>query len=92
VPWDGVPGSISGLLAGHESAPTALIASGDVEARTQLTARIALGVVEPRDGELILGAGRLSQGWRPAGWPGRATSWSWCRASTSSHGPHAPTG
>ncbi len=38
---------------------------GGLDARTQMTARIALGVVEPRDGELILGAGRLSQGWRP---------------------------
>jgi DNA segregation ATPase FtsK/SpoIIIE, S-DNA-T family len=31
---------------------------GGLDARTQMTARIALGVVEPRDGELILGAGR----------------------------------
>ncbi len=38
---------------------------GGLDARTQMTARIALGVVEPRDGELILGAGRLGQGWRP---------------------------
>jgi S-DNA-T family DNA segregation ATPase FtsK/SpoIIIE len=38
---------------------------GGLNARTQLTARIALGVVEPRDGELILGAGRLGAGWRP---------------------------
>jgi S-DNA-T family DNA segregation ATPase FtsK/SpoIIIE len=38
---------------------------GGLDARTQMAARIALGVVEPRDGELILGAGRLSQGWRP---------------------------
>jgi S-DNA-T family DNA segregation ATPase FtsK/SpoIIIE len=38
---------------------------GGLDARTQMTARIALGVVEPRDGELILGAGRLSAGWRP---------------------------
>jgi UTP--glucose-1-phosphate uridylyltransferase len=37
---------------------------GGPDARAQMTARIALGVVEPRDGELILGAGRLSQGWR----------------------------
>jgi DNA segregation ATPase FtsK/SpoIIIE, S-DNA-T family len=38
---------------------------GGLDARTQMTARIALGVVEPRDGELILGTGRLSMGWRP---------------------------
>jgi S-DNA-T family DNA segregation ATPase FtsK/SpoIIIE len=38
---------------------------GGLNARTQLTARIALGVVEPRDGELILGTGRLGGGWRP---------------------------
>lgn len=38
---------------------------GGLDARAQMTARIALGVVEPRDGELILGAGRLGQGWRP---------------------------
>ena len=37
---------------------------GGLDARTQMTVRIALGVVEPRDGELILGAGRLSAGWR----------------------------
>jgi DNA segregation ATPase FtsK/SpoIIIE, S-DNA-T family len=38
---------------------------GGLDARTQMTARIALGVVEPREGELILGAGRLGAGWRP---------------------------
>jgi hypothetical protein len=63
-----------------------------LDARTQMTARIALGVVEPRDGELILGAGRLSQGWLPDRLAGPATSWSWCRASTNSHGRPAPTG
>jgi len=39
-------------------------ALGGVDARTQMTARIALGVVEARDTELILGAGRLGTGWR----------------------------
>jgi S-DNA-T family DNA segregation ATPase FtsK/SpoIIIE len=38
---------------------------GGLNARTQMTARIALGVVEPRDSDLILGAGRLGAGWRP---------------------------
>jgi len=38
---------------------------GGLNARTQMTARFALGVVEPRDGELILGTGRLGSGWRP---------------------------
>ena len=39
-------------------------ALGGLDARTQMTARVALGVVEARDSELILGAGRLSAGWR----------------------------
>jgi S-DNA-T family DNA segregation ATPase FtsK/SpoIIIE len=39
-------------------------ALGGLDARTQLTARVALGVVEARDVELILGPGRLSAGWR----------------------------
>jgi S-DNA-T family DNA segregation ATPase FtsK/SpoIIIE len=39
-------------------------ALGGLDARTQMTTRIALGVIEARDGELILGAGRVSAGWR----------------------------
>jgi S-DNA-T family DNA segregation ATPase FtsK/SpoIIIE len=39
-------------------------ALGSLDARTQMTARVALGVVEARDGELILGGGRLGAGWR----------------------------
>lgn len=39
-------------------------ALGSLDARTQMTARIALGVIEARDSELILGAGRLGAGWR----------------------------
>ncbi len=35
-----------------------------LDARTQMTTRIALGVIEARDGELILGAGRVGAGWR----------------------------
>ena len=37
---------------------------GGLDARTQLTARVSLGVVEARDAELILGGGRLGAGWR----------------------------
>ncbi len=39
-------------------------ALGGLDARTQMTTRIALGVIEARDGELILGAGRVGSGWR----------------------------
>jgi S-DNA-T family DNA segregation ATPase FtsK/SpoIIIE len=39
-------------------------ALGGLEGRTQLTARVSLGVIEARDAELILGAGRLGTGWR----------------------------
>lgn len=39
-------------------------ALGSLDARTQLTVRVCLGVVEARDTELILGQGRLSAGWR----------------------------
>ncbi len=39
-------------------------ALGGLDARTQMTTRIALGVIEARDGELILGAGRVGAGWR----------------------------
>jgi hypothetical protein len=46
-------------------------ALGGLEARTQMTARIALGVIEARDADLILGAGRLSAGWRAERLSGR---------------------
>jgi DNA segregation ATPase FtsK/SpoIIIE-like protein len=39
-------------------------ALGGLDARTQMTTRIALGVTEARDGELILGTGRVGVGWR----------------------------
>jgi DNA segregation ATPase FtsK/SpoIIIE, S-DNA-T family len=52
------------ILVGVTQRPSADVLGG-LDARTQMTARIALGVVEPRDGELILGAGRLGAGWRP---------------------------
>jgi DNA segregation ATPase FtsK/SpoIIIE, S-DNA-T family len=39
-------------------------ALGGLDARTQMTTRIALGVTEARDGELILGTGRVGAGWR----------------------------
>jgi S-DNA-T family DNA segregation ATPase FtsK/SpoIIIE len=39
-------------------------ALGGLDARTQMTTRIALGVTEARDGELILGTGRMGAGWR----------------------------
>ncbi len=52
------------IIIGATQRPSADVLGG-LDARSQMTARIALGVVEPRDGELILGAGRLSAGWRP---------------------------
>jgi S-DNA-T family DNA segregation ATPase FtsK/SpoIIIE len=52
------------ILIGVTQRPSAEVLGG-LNARTQMTARIALGVVEPRDGEFILGAGRLGAGWRP---------------------------
>jgi S-DNA-T family DNA segregation ATPase FtsK/SpoIIIE len=39
-------------------------ALGGLDARTQMTIRVSLGVIEARDAELILGAGRLGAGWR----------------------------
>src|SRR5438034_6234961 len=41
-----------------------LAALGSVDARTQMTIRVSMGVIEARDAELILGAGRLAEGWR----------------------------
>ena len=51
------------IVIGATQRPSAATLGG-LDARTQMTARIALGVVEPRDGEMILGAGRLGAGWR----------------------------
>ncbi len=39
-------------------------ALGSLDARTQMTVRISLGVIEARDAELILGSGRIGEGWR----------------------------
>jgi S-DNA-T family DNA segregation ATPase FtsK/SpoIIIE len=58
------------ILIGVTQRPSADVLGG-LNARTQMTARIALGVVEPRDGEFILGAGRLGAGWRPDRLSGR---------------------
>jgi len=41
-----------------------LAALGSLDARTQMTIRVSMGVIEARDAELILGAGRLAEGWR----------------------------
>jgi DNA segregation ATPase FtsK/SpoIIIE, S-DNA-T family len=41
-----------------------LAALGSLDARTQMTVRVSLGVIEARDAELILGSGRLGEGWR----------------------------
>ncbi len=38
---------------------------GGLGTRSQMTIRIAMGVIEARDGELILGTNRMSTGWRP---------------------------
>jgi DNA segregation ATPase FtsK/SpoIIIE, S-DNA-T family len=51
------------ILIGATQRPSAE-ALGGLDARTQMTARVSLGVVEARDAELILGAGRLGAGWR----------------------------
>jgi S-DNA-T family DNA segregation ATPase FtsK/SpoIIIE len=51
------------ILVGVTQRPSAA-ALGGLDARTQLTARVSLGVVEARDAELILGTGRLGAGWR----------------------------
>jgi S-DNA-T family DNA segregation ATPase FtsK/SpoIIIE len=39
-------------------------ALGSLDARTQMTVRVSLGVIEARDAELILGSGRIGEGWR----------------------------
>lgn len=52
------------VLIGATQRPSAANLGG-LDARTQMTVRVALAVLEPRDGELILGAGRLGAGWRP---------------------------
>jgi S-DNA-T family DNA segregation ATPase FtsK/SpoIIIE len=41
-----------------------LAALGSLDARTQMTIRVSMGVIEARDAELILGPGRLAEGWR----------------------------
>jgi S-DNA-T family DNA segregation ATPase FtsK/SpoIIIE len=58
-------GRAAGIILVAATQRPSAAALGSVDARTQMTARIALGVVEARDGELILGAGRLGAGWRP---------------------------
>ncbi len=63
---------------------------GGLDARTQMAVRIALGVVEPRDGELILGAGRVGAAGDQTGWPGWGTSSCWRPVSTSTRGRPAP--
>jgi S-DNA-T family DNA segregation ATPase FtsK/SpoIIIE len=52
------------ILLGATQRPSAANLGG-LDARTQMTVRVALAVLEARDGELILGAGRLGAGWRP---------------------------
>jgi DNA segregation ATPase FtsK/SpoIIIE-like protein len=52
------------ILLGATQRPSAANLGG-LDARTQMTVRVALAVLEARDGELIWGAGRLGAGWRP---------------------------
>jgi S-DNA-T family DNA segregation ATPase FtsK/SpoIIIE len=52
------------ILIGATQRPSASNLGG-LDARTQMTVRVALAVLETRDGELILGTGRLGAGWRP---------------------------
>jgi S-DNA-T family DNA segregation ATPase FtsK/SpoIIIE len=58
-------GRAAGIILVAATQRPSAAALGSVDARTQMTARIALGVVEARDAELILGTGRLGAGWRP---------------------------
>jgi S-DNA-T family DNA segregation ATPase FtsK/SpoIIIE len=51
-------GRAAGIILVTVTQRPSAAALGGLDARTQMTARIALGVVEARDAELILGAGR----------------------------------
>jgi len=57
-------GRAAGIIVVAATQRPSADALGGLDARTQMTARIALGVVEARDTELTLGAGRLGAGWR----------------------------
>lgn len=61
-------------LAYEQRGSSYVAALGSLDARTQMTVRVSLGVIEARDAELILGSGRIGEGWRPNGSADRATS------------------
>jgi S-DNA-T family DNA segregation ATPase FtsK/SpoIIIE len=57
-------GRAAGIILVAVTQRPSVEALGSLDARTQLTVRVALGVIEARDTELILGSGRLADGWR----------------------------
>lgn len=57
-------GRAAGIILVAATQRPSAAALGGLDARTQMTTRISLGVLEARDAELILGSGRLGAGWR----------------------------
>ena len=57
-------GRAAGLVLVAVTQRPSLAALGSLDARTQMTIRVSMGVIEARDAELILGSGRLAEGWR----------------------------
>jgi S-DNA-T family DNA segregation ATPase FtsK/SpoIIIE len=57
-------GRAAGIVLVAVTQRPSLAALGSLDARTQMTIRVSMGVIEARDAELILGAGRLAEGWR----------------------------
>jgi DNA segregation ATPase FtsK/SpoIIIE, S-DNA-T family len=57
-------GRAAGIILVAVTQRPSVAALGSLDARTQMTVRISLGVIEARDAELILGSGRLGEGWR----------------------------
>jgi S-DNA-T family DNA segregation ATPase FtsK/SpoIIIE len=57
-------GRAAGIVLVAVTQRPSVAALGSLDARTQMTVRISLGVIEARDAELILGSGRIGEGWR----------------------------
>ncbi len=57
-------GRAAGIVLVAVTQRPSLAALGSLDARTQMTIRVSMGVIEARDAELILGSGRLAEGWR----------------------------
>jgi DNA segregation ATPase FtsK/SpoIIIE, S-DNA-T family len=57
-------GRAAGIVLVAVTQRPSLAALGSLDARTQMTIRVSMGVIEARDAELILGTGRLAEGWR----------------------------